>query len=237
MPADKKARHLASFPGVSELVAARLLVGVSPGAPAADDGRVPRRRRHRARQRHDCRRRGEGARARAAAQAAATTIAGQFPAADVALYLSTLLWQDRRDVGRARRRARADRSVRTVLIAAVSRSGVSHLTARPRCGGAGAPGGIRVRLEQRVRMDVHGGRVGGVVHADGARDRARHRQRRLRVDPGREAARRSAGTRPQGGHVPGDVHPHPAAAVDHLGDGPHRHRCSGCGARARPAAT
>ena len=93
MPADKKARHLASFPSVSELVAARLLVayhlahqrpmmgafldavGIAHenGMIADEELKAP---------------------APEALRSAATTIAGQFPKDDVALYLSTLLWQD-----------------------------------------------------------------------------------------------------------------------------------------------
>jgi hypothetical protein len=93
MPADKKARHLASFPNVTELVAARLLVayhlhhqrpmmaafldavGIAHenGMIADEELKAPPAE---------------------ALQKAATTIAGQFPKDDVALYLSTLLWQD-----------------------------------------------------------------------------------------------------------------------------------------------
>ena len=93
MPADKKARHLASFPDVSELVAARLLVAyhLAHQRPmmgafldalgiAHDNGMIA----------------DEEVKAPEpdALRKAATTIAGQFPADDVALYLSTLLWQD-----------------------------------------------------------------------------------------------------------------------------------------------
>jgi hypothetical protein len=93
MPVDKKARHLASFPTVSELVAARLLVayhlanqrpmmgsfldavgiGHDNGMIADDDVKAPPLE---------------------TVRAAAATIASQYPADDVALYLSTLLWQD-----------------------------------------------------------------------------------------------------------------------------------------------
>src|SRR5512138_282028 len=93
MPPEKKARHLASFPNVSELVAARLLVayhlahqrpmmgafldavGIAHenGMIADEELKAP---------------------APEALRSAATTIAGQFPKDDVALYLSTLLWQD-----------------------------------------------------------------------------------------------------------------------------------------------
>jgi hypothetical protein len=93
MPADKKARHLASFPNVSELVAARLLVayhlahqrpmmgafldaiGITHenGMIADEEMKAPPAE---------------------ALLKGATTIAGQFPKDDVALYLNTLLWQD-----------------------------------------------------------------------------------------------------------------------------------------------
>lgn len=93
MAADKKARHLSSFPLVTELVAARLLVayhlthqrsmmgafldacGINHdnGMIADEEVKAPEP---------------------AALLKAATTIAGQYPADDVALYLSTLLWQD-----------------------------------------------------------------------------------------------------------------------------------------------
>jgi hypothetical protein len=93
MPAEKKARHLASFAGVSELVAARLLVayhlahqrpmmgafldavGIAHenGMIADEELKAPDP---------------------AVLRKAATAIAGQFPADDVALYISTLLWQD-----------------------------------------------------------------------------------------------------------------------------------------------
>jgi hypothetical protein len=93
MPVDKKARHLASFPNVTELVAARLLVayhlahqrpmmgafldavGITHenGMIAEDDVKAPEPE---------------------VLRKAATTIAGEYPADDVALYISTLLWQD-----------------------------------------------------------------------------------------------------------------------------------------------
>ena len=93
MPADKKARHLASFPNVSELVAARLLVayhlahqrpmmgafldaiGIAHenGMIADEEMKPP---------------------AAETLRKGATAIAGQYPKDDVALYLSTLLWQD-----------------------------------------------------------------------------------------------------------------------------------------------
>jgi len=93
MAPDKKARHLASFPAVTEQIAARLLVayhlahqrpmmgsfldacGITHdnGMIADEDVKPP---------------------SSETLLAAATTIAGQYPADTVALYLSTLLWQD-----------------------------------------------------------------------------------------------------------------------------------------------
>ena len=93
MPADKKARHLASFPAVSELVAARLLVayhlahqrpmmgafldaiGIAHenGMIADEEVKAP---------------------PADALLKGAAAIAAQFPKDDVALYLNTLLWQD-----------------------------------------------------------------------------------------------------------------------------------------------
>jgi hypothetical protein len=93
MPDEKKARQLASLPSVSEVVAARLLVayhlahqrpmmgsfltalGIAheDGLIADDDLHPP---------------------APATLKAAATTLAGSYPADDVSLYLSTLTWQD-----------------------------------------------------------------------------------------------------------------------------------------------
>jgi len=92
MSDDKKARQLVSMP-VSELVAARLLVayhlahqrpmmgafltalGIAheDGMIADDDVQAP---------------------SADALKAAATTLAGSYPAEDVSLYLSTLTWQD-----------------------------------------------------------------------------------------------------------------------------------------------
>jgi hypothetical protein len=93
MPADKKARHLASFPNVSELVAARLLVAyhlvhqrpmmgafLDAIGIAHENGMIA----------------DEEVKAPPAETLlkGATAIAGQFPKDDVALYLCTLLWQD-----------------------------------------------------------------------------------------------------------------------------------------------
>jgi hypothetical protein len=93
MPGEKRARHLASFPVVSELVAARLLVAyhlahqrpmmgafLDAVGIAHENGMIA----------------DEELKAPAAdvLRTAASTIAGQYPAGDVALYLSTLLWQD-----------------------------------------------------------------------------------------------------------------------------------------------
>ena len=111
MPADKKARHLASFPAVSELVAARLLVAyhlvhqrpmmgafLDAVGIAHDNGMIA----------------DEEVKAPESEvlRKAATAIAGQFPAADVALYISTLLWQDPDTWG-----ALADAPERTVAAA------------------------------------------------------------------------------------------------------------------------
>ena len=93
MPREKKARQLAALPAVSELVAARLLVAYhleqhrpmmgafldalgiphDNGLIADEDLSPPSRERI-----------GEAARA----------LAASYPAEDVALYLSTLIWQD-----------------------------------------------------------------------------------------------------------------------------------------------
>jgi hypothetical protein len=93
MPHDKKARHLAALPSVSELVAARLLVayhleqhrpmmgsfldalGIAhdQGLIADEDLKAPPPERLRE---------------------AAKTLAASHPPEDVALYLSTLVWQD-----------------------------------------------------------------------------------------------------------------------------------------------
>ncbi|HTM05201.1 MAG TPA: hypothetical protein VL173_16945 [Vicinamibacterales bacterium] len=93
MPVDKKARHLASLPAVSELVAARLLVayhldrqrpmmgsfldalGIKHESGLIEDEDMPAPEAEKL-------------------KAAATAIAGQYPHEDVALYLSTLVWQD-----------------------------------------------------------------------------------------------------------------------------------------------
>ncbi len=93
MPIEKKAKHLGSLPSVSELVAARLLVayhldrhrpmmksfldalGIAheDGLIADQELQAPDKER---------------------LQAAAAAIAASYPAEDVALYLSTLIWQD-----------------------------------------------------------------------------------------------------------------------------------------------
>jgi hypothetical protein len=93
MPADRKARQLATMPGVSELVAARLLVAyhLAQQRPMMrafldalgikhDDGLIE----------------DEDVQApdAAALKNAAKTLADSFPAEDVSLYLSTLIWQD-----------------------------------------------------------------------------------------------------------------------------------------------
>ena len=93
MPDDRKARQLASLPAISELVAARLLIAyhlahqrpmmgafLSALGIAHEDGliadeEVPPPDPDKL-------------------KAAATTLGRSFPAGDVALYLSTLTWQD-----------------------------------------------------------------------------------------------------------------------------------------------
>jgi hypothetical protein len=93
LPVEKKARHLVSLGAVSELVAARLLVAYhlahqrplmgsfldalgikhDQGLIEADEVDPPTAEKLRE---------------------AAAAVAGQYPADDVALYLSTLVWQD-----------------------------------------------------------------------------------------------------------------------------------------------
>jgi len=93
MPADRKARHLATLAGPSEAVAARLLVSYHLAAQrplmgrfldllgiAHDNGLIEEEEVATP----------EAGKLRAAAKA----LAGEFPAADVSLYFSTLLWQD-----------------------------------------------------------------------------------------------------------------------------------------------
>jgi hypothetical protein len=93
LPVEKKARHLAGLPAVSELVAARLLVsyhlaqqrpmmgafldalGVKHENGLIEDDEMP-------------------APPPEKLQEAARTMAAAFPAEDVALYFSTLIWQD-----------------------------------------------------------------------------------------------------------------------------------------------
>jgi hypothetical protein len=93
MPVDKKARQLVTMPGVSELVAARLLVAYhlaqqrpmmrsfldalgikhDDGLIEAEDVQAP---------------------SADALKNAARSLGGTYPAEDVSLYLSTLIWQD-----------------------------------------------------------------------------------------------------------------------------------------------
>jgi len=93
MPIDKKARQLTALAGVSEMVAARLLVayhlaaqrpmmgsfldalGIKHEEGLIDDEEMAAPTPEKLRE-------------------AATVIAGQYPREDVALYLSTLVWQD-----------------------------------------------------------------------------------------------------------------------------------------------
>jgi hypothetical protein len=93
LPVEKKARHLVALPAVSEGMAARLLVSfhlvhqrpmmaafLDALAIAHEDGLIA----------------DEQLTAPDASKltAAASTLTGSYPAADVALYFSTLLWQD-----------------------------------------------------------------------------------------------------------------------------------------------
>jgi hypothetical protein len=93
MPREKKARQLVALPGVSEIIAARLLVSYHledqrPMMASFLDGVGIK---------HE-----EGliadeeltAPARETLQAAAQSLARTYPPEDVALYLSTLIWQD-----------------------------------------------------------------------------------------------------------------------------------------------
>ena len=93
MPREKKARQLATFPGVSEMVAARLLVayhlehqrpmmgsfldalGIKHENGLIEDEEM-------------------GPPAPEKLREAAAAIAAQYPREDVALYLTTLVWQD-----------------------------------------------------------------------------------------------------------------------------------------------
>jgi hypothetical protein len=93
LPTEKKARHLVSMPSISELVAARLLVvyhleaqrpmmgafldalGIKHENGLIDDEEM-------------------AAPAPEKLQEAARTLSAAFPAPDVALYFSTLVWQD-----------------------------------------------------------------------------------------------------------------------------------------------
>jgi hypothetical protein len=93
LPREKKARHLVALGTVSELVAARLLVayhlvhqrammgsfldalGIKHDAGLIEEEDVPPQTAERLAE-------------------AAAAIAGQYPPEDVALYLSTLVWQD-----------------------------------------------------------------------------------------------------------------------------------------------
>ena len=93
MPREKKARQLVALGAVSELVAARLLVayhlaqqrpmmgsfldalGIAHEQGLIEDEELPAPPAEKLRE-------------------AAAAIAGSYPAGDVALYLSTLIWQD-----------------------------------------------------------------------------------------------------------------------------------------------
>ena len=93
LPVEKKARHLVALPSVSEAVAARLLVSfhLAHQRPMMGSFLDALGIRHE-----------EGLIAdeeltapdSARLAAAASTLAASYPAADVSLYFSTLLWQD-----------------------------------------------------------------------------------------------------------------------------------------------
>ena len=94
LPIDKRAKYLAGLAAGVRPAGRAPAGGLSPRVPAADDGRVPRRPRHRARRRAD---RGRHARRRPTPEAltpAADTLAAAYPKADVGRYFWTLLWQD-----------------------------------------------------------------------------------------------------------------------------------------------
>jgi hypothetical protein len=93
MPQDKKARHLATMPSISELVAARLLVAYHLEAQRPmmgafldalgikhENGLIEDEEM--------------GPPSAEKLQEAARTLAASYPGPDVALYLSTLVWQD-----------------------------------------------------------------------------------------------------------------------------------------------
>lgn len=93
MPVEKKARQVVSMPGVSEPVAARLLIAyhlvhqrpmmgkfLDALGVAHEDGLISDEKMT--------------APAPERLAAAAKTIAASFPAEDVSLYLATLIWQD-----------------------------------------------------------------------------------------------------------------------------------------------
>jgi hypothetical protein len=93
MPRDKKAKQLVALPGVSELVAARLLVNYHLGQQRPMMGSFL----DALGVKHE-----EGLIAEDEMQApvpeqlhaAAATLAASYPSDDVALYLTTLMWQD-----------------------------------------------------------------------------------------------------------------------------------------------
>ena len=93
MPIDRKARQLASLAGVSELVAARLLVAyhLAHQRPMMGSFLTALGIRH-----EDGLIEDENLQApdRAALESAAKTLAASYRAEDVSLYLATLTWQD-----------------------------------------------------------------------------------------------------------------------------------------------
>ena len=90
---DRKARHLASLGSLPDQIAARALIVYHLAEQRADDGRVSRRARHRARERFDSRRKASRPTRRRWRQPSRKS-RQQFPADDVRLYLKTLLCQD-----------------------------------------------------------------------------------------------------------------------------------------------
>jgi hypothetical protein len=93
MPVDRKARQLATLPAVSELVAARLLVAyhLAQQRPMMAAFLTSLGIKHEDGLIEDEQLQAPDA---AALKSAAKSLAASYPAEDVALYLSTLTWQD-----------------------------------------------------------------------------------------------------------------------------------------------
>ena len=94
LPVDKKAKHLAHYVGHARRAGGAAAGELSPRPSAADDGRLPRRARHRPRQRPDQRR----ARAAPSPTTSSSSARRRSPPRirpdDVRLYFETLLLQD-----------------------------------------------------------------------------------------------------------------------------------------------